>query len=94
MTWVIAPRSLESNVVSGVVSGFAVIFVIIGIGFVLGRTGTLGPDGQIVLSRLVFFVATPALLFDVLATSDLAVIFSPPCTWPLRPRSPWRRCTA
>ncbi|MFZ2528635.1 MAG: AEC family transporter [Rhodococcus sp. (in: high G+C Gram-positive bacteria)] len=62
---------------SGVVSGFAVIFVIIGIGFVLGRTGTLGPDGQIVLSRLVFFVATPALLFDVLATSDLAVIFSP-----------------
>ncbi|MGW0020904.1 AEC family transporter [Rhodococcus sp. NPDC003382] len=62
---------------SGVVAGFSVIFVIIAIGFVLGRTGTLGPEGQVVLSRLVFFVATPALLFDALATSDLSVIFSP-----------------
>jgi predicted permease len=60
-----------------VVAGFGVIFVIIAIGFVLGRTGTLGPEGQVVLSRLVFFVATPALLFDALATSDLSVIFSP-----------------
>jgi len=60
-----------------VVAGFSVIFVIIAIGFVLGRTGTLGPEGQVVLSRLVFFVATPALLFDALATSDLSVIFSP-----------------
>ncbi len=58
--------------------GFGVIFVIIAIGFLLGRTGTLGPpEAQVVLSRLVFFVATPALLFDVLATSDLSVIFSP-----------------
>ncbi|MBH0120538.1 AEC family transporter [Rhodococcus sp. CX] len=62
---------------SGVVAGFSVIFVIIAIGFVLGRTGTLGPEGQVVLSRLVFFVATPALLFDALASSDLSVIFSP-----------------
>jgi len=60
-----------------VVAGFSVIFVIIAIGFVLGRTETLGPEGQVVLSRLVFFVATPALLFDALATSDLSVIFSP-----------------
>ena len=59
------------------VAGFSVIFVIIAIGFVLGRTETLGPEGQVVLSRLVFFVATPALLFDALATSDLSVIFSP-----------------
>ena len=65
------------NSVSGVVAGFTVIFVIIAIGFVLGRRGTLGSEAQTVLSRLVFFVATPALLFDALATSDLAVIFSP-----------------
>lgn len=62
---------------SGVIAGFSVIFVIIAIGFVLGRTGTLGPEAQFVLSRMVFFVATPALLFDSLATSDLSVIFSP-----------------
>ncbi|KOS53285.1 AEC family transporter [Rhodococcus rhodochrous] len=62
---------------SGVIAGFSVIFVIIAIGFALGRTGTLGPEAQFVLSRMVFFVATPALLFDSLATSDLSVIFSP-----------------
>jgi len=63
--------------VSGVIAGFSVIFVIIAIGFTLGRLGTLGHEAQTVLSRLVFFVATPALLFDVLATSDLSVVFSP-----------------
>src|SRR5690606_28023545 len=77
VTRVIGTRSLESLGVSGVFAGVSVIFVIIAIGFVLGRTGSLGPAGQVVLSRLVFFVATPALLFDALATSDLSVIFSP-----------------
>lgn len=62
---------------SGVVSGFTVIFVIIAIGYALGRFETLGPQAETVLGRLVFFVATPALLFDTLATSDLAAIFSP-----------------
>jgi len=62
--------------VSGVISGFTVIFVIIAIGFVLGRRGTLGADAQTVLSKIVFVVATPALLFDALATSDLSSIFS------------------
>ncbi|NKZ75019.1 AEC family transporter, partial [Rhodococcus hoagii] len=62
---------------SGVVAGFTVIFVVIAIGYFLGRTGTLGEHGQFVLSRLVFFVATPALLFDTLANSDLSVVFSP-----------------
>ncbi|NLE79421.1 MAG: AEC family transporter [Rhodococcus sp.] len=62
---------------SGVLAGFTVIFVIIAIGYALGRFETLGPQAETVLGRLVFFVATPALLFDTLATSDLSVIFSP-----------------
>ncbi|MFF1946328.1 AEC family transporter [Rhodococcus qingshengii] len=62
---------------SGVAAGFTVVFVIIAMGFLLGRSGTLGEHGQFVLSRLVFFVATPALLFDSLAHSDLSVVFSP-----------------
>ncbi|WP_208721928.1 AEC family transporter [Rhodococcus qingshengii] len=62
---------------SGVVAGFTVIFVVIAVGYLLGRLGTLGSQGQFVLGRLVFFVATPALLFTTLASSDLSVIFSP-----------------
>ncbi|EME22871.1 AEC family transporter [Rhodococcus triatomae] len=62
---------------SGVLAGFTVIFVVIAIGYALGRTRVLGEHGEFVLSRLVFFVATPALLFDTLAKSDLSVIFSP-----------------
>ncbi len=62
---------------SGVLAGFTVIFVVIAIGYTLGRTRVLGEHGEQVLARLVFFVATPALLFDSLATADLSVIFSP-----------------
>ena len=61
---------------SGVVSGFTVIFLVVGIGFVLGRTGVLGEQAGSVLARLVFFVCTPALMIHALATNDLSVIFS------------------
>lgn len=43
----------------GVLTGFAVIAVVIGIGYVLGRRGHLGEDGRTVLTRLAFNVATP-----------------------------------
>ncbi|MFD4467285.1 AEC family transporter [Rhodococcus sp. NPDC058505] len=62
---------------SGVFAGFTVIFVVIAIGYLLGRFRVLGEHGEFVLSRLVFFIATPALLFDSLAQADLSVIFSP-----------------
>lgn len=62
---------------SGVLEGFSVIFIVIALGYVLARFQVLGEHGQFVLSRLVFFVATPALLFVTLAQSDLAVILSP-----------------
>ncbi|MFE4452132.1 AEC family transporter [Streptomyces sp. NPDC056796] len=60
----------------GVLTGFAVIAVVIGIGYILGRRGHLGDDGRTVLTRLAFNVATPALLFTTLAGADLSVIFS------------------
>ena len=62
--------------VSGVVAGFTVIFVVIAVGYIVARTGVLGAHGEFVLGRTVFFVATPALLFDTLSTSDLSVVFS------------------
>ncbi|MGV9892009.1 AEC family transporter [Streptomyces sp. NPDC003395] len=60
----------------GVLSGFAVIAVVIGVGYVLGRLGSLGEQGRDVLTALAFHVATPALLFSTLARADLSVIFS------------------
>ncbi|MET8942117.1 AEC family transporter [Streptomyces sp. NPDC004542] len=60
----------------GVLSGFAVIAVVIGVGYVLGRRGSLGDQGREVLTGLAFTVAGPALLFTTLARADLAVLFS------------------
>ncbi|MGW5125508.1 AEC family transporter [Streptomyces sp. NPDC004069] len=60
----------------GVLSGFAVIAVVIGVGYVIGRRGSLGDQGREVLTRLAFHVASPALLFTTLARADLSVIFS------------------
>ncbi|MGW1728484.1 AEC family transporter [Streptomyces sp. NPDC002306] len=60
----------------GVLSGFAVIAVVIGVGYLLGRGGHLGEHGREVLTKLAFHVASPALLFTMLARADLSVIFS------------------
>ncbi|GGY91761.1 AEC family transporter [Streptomyces poonensis] len=60
----------------GVLTGFAVIAVVIGVGYWLGRGGHLGEHGREVLTRLAFHVASPALLFTTLAQADLSVVFS------------------
>ncbi|RSN51311.1 hypothetical protein DMH12_22530 [Streptomyces sp. WAC 04229] len=60
----------------GVLTGFAVIAVVIAVGYVLGLRGHLGPQGREVLTKLAFHVASPALLFTTLATADLSVVFS------------------
>jgi predicted permease len=62
--------------VQGVLSGFAVIAVVIGVGYLIGRRGYLGDGGREVLTKLAFHVASPALLFTTLARADLSVIFS------------------
>jgi predicted permease len=53
-----------------------VIVVVIAVGYAIGRRGYLGEQGQDVLTKLAFHVATPALLFTILARADLSVIFS------------------
>jgi len=62
--------------VQGVLTGFAVIAVVIGVGYAIGLRGYLGDNGREVLTKLAFHVATPALLFTMLARADLSVIFS------------------
>ena len=56
--------------------GFAIIGVVILIGYVVGRVGVLGEHAPKVMSRLVFFVLSPALLFTVLADADVHALFS------------------
>ncbi|MEW1643127.1 MULTISPECIES: AEC family transporter [unclassified Streptomyces] len=60
----------------GVLTGFAVIGVVIAVGYLLGVRGSLGAHGRDVLTKLAFNVASPALLFTTLARADLSVIFS------------------
>ncbi|MCU1444308.1 MAG: hypothetical protein JWQ59_2458 [Cryobacterium sp.] len=56
--------------------GFAIIGFVILVGYIVGRFRIAGPDAGYVLNRLSFFVATPALLFTVLAHADIAVLLS------------------
>ncbi|GAB3276780.1 AEC family transporter [Sinomonas notoginsengisoli] len=60
----------------GVLSGFFVVWAIIGAGWFVARKQLLGANAQNVLSRLSFFVASPALLLETLANSDLSTVFS------------------
>jgi malonate transporter len=60
----------------GVLEGFAIIGVVILVGYLIGRIGILGPHAQFVLSRVVFFVLSPCLLFTVLADASVQTLFS------------------
>ncbi|AKU17263.1 AEC family transporter [Luteipulveratus mongoliensis] len=60
----------------GVLQGFGVIGAVIAVGFVLAHTGVLDQASQLMLARLVFFVATPCLLFTLLLKADLHRVFS------------------
>jgi malonate transporter len=64
--------------VNAVVGGFAALVTVIAVGWVVGRTGALGPHAAGVLSRSSFYIATPALLMLTLADADPAVLLSAP----------------
>lgn len=61
---------------NGVIGGFGALVAVIAVGWVVGRIGVLGADAGGVLSRLSYFVATPALLLLTLAKADPAVLLS------------------
>jgi len=63
--------------VTQVLSGFFIIWLIIAVGYGIGRTGALGEHAQPVLSRVAFFVASPALLFNTLSNSDVFLVLGP-----------------
>ena len=63
---------------TGVFSGFFIVWAVILTGYAVGRRGVLGPQGQLVLSKFAFYVASPPLLFLTIAEADIARILSAP----------------
>lgn len=60
----------------GVLEGFGIIAVVILVGYLVGRSGVIGPHADFVLARAAFYVLSPALLFTVLARADVRALFS------------------
>ncbi|MCB7136465.1 AEC family transporter [Cellulosimicrobium marinum] len=61
-----------------VLVGFAVIGVVVAAGYVSARLGVGGPGARTALNQVGFFVASPALLFTVLARADVAALVQAP----------------
>lgn len=63
---------------TGVLSGFFIVWCLIAIGWIVGRTGVLGEQGRFVLNRTTFFLASPCLVLVSLLESDLGQVLSTP----------------
>ena len=63
---------------SGVLAGFFIVWAMIGVGWLVGRAGVLGPHGRYVLNRSTFFIASPALVLVGLLESDVTEVLSLP----------------
>lgn len=61
---------------AGVLTGFGIIAFVIFIGWLLNKLNIVNQEGRLVLNRVAFFAASPALLFMVLSRADLNVVFS------------------
>lgn len=68
---------VEGNRLSGVVAAFAALVSVAVLGYVIGVIGVLRATDELVLSRLAFFVATPALMFATVSRADLGALLSP-----------------
>ena len=61
---------------SGVFTGFATIAVVIGLGALLAHLHFLDLGAQLLLTRLAFFVASPALMVGTIARADVRTVLS------------------
>lgn len=53
------------------------VFLVVGLGFGLKKTGLVRDDFLYNLNRLIYFVALPSLLFFKIATADFQAMFNP-----------------
>lgn len=54
------------------------VFLVIGLGFSLKRTGLVNSDFILSLNRLIYYIALPALLFYKIGTADFITSFNGP----------------
>ena len=59
----------------GVLAGFATITIVIGLGFLLAQLKILDATAQGVLTRVAFYIASPALMITVLGGTDIHRLF-------------------
>lgn len=59
-----------------ILAAFGALWAITALGYLIGRYQLLGPGSEVVLTRLVFFVAAPALLFATISTTPVTGIFT------------------
>ncbi|MCL2089916.1 MAG: AEC family transporter [Micrococcales bacterium] len=57
-------------------TGFVVIGGLVGAGYLVARLRLVDDSGALVLNRVAFFVAVPALLFTVVSRAEVSVMFS------------------
>lgn len=57
-------------------TGFATIWLVVGVGWLLAHSGALGGSGQALLNKLAFVAASPALLFSLVSDGSLEHLFS------------------
>ena len=60
-----------------VIQGLSLIFVLIAAGYIAARCGVVPGSDRLVLNRVSFYVATPALMYTVLQRADGAALLSP-----------------
>jgi malonate transporter len=56
--------------------GFGIVALVVATGYAVGRIRILGENALEVLTKVAFFVFTPALLFVVLGDADISQLFS------------------
>ena len=56
--------------------GFAVVGSVVFLGYIVGKANIFGQEAVGVLSKVAFFAFSPALLFTVLAESNVGDLFS------------------
>lgn len=63
---------------SAIVQNVVALALVIGVGFLLRRTGAVGPSAAGVLSSFVYWAAAPALLFSVISATPVAQVTGKP----------------